>query len=513
MRTGFLWLLSLLSEGKLYALDELNYEQFLNNNEKTAIGFITDSCQSCVSMLKDWNDASIKLGGQVKLAKMDMSFQKGEFVSNLKEELKITGYPAIMYFENGKVVDVYSGHKRATSLVGWVRHLLSDVISHFSTADEFEGIRMQDPEERYLIYTGPQDGTQWDVYSEFCATHRSLIYCIADNNTIDLDHSDMTLLRPSREKSFQIMADEITEDDIEDFVVKEYIEWFAPITTDTYYQYTRSRQEIVWFVGTKAEYEQVSESGIAAAKQLRGKLVFIWIDRDEQPVHVEKYFKSQKYPGFFIRNDNGNLQGLYVGPKKLDITTDELVAFGSKYQAGQWGLKLRSEAPAPRKSNELVVKAVGDDINDILSNEESYILFIHGESCGSTCKEFMPVMEGLSVNLKRLGDSTLFVEIDGDKNEFNYPGIEYMIYPTIYLKPANREEPLKFYGSRRPVDFAIYVKQHGWQKYTYEEIMGLPPREVTGSISSTTSSTNKPPVDLAAIDVQKSDTPEHNDEL
>jgi len=511
LRSGFLWLLSRLSDGKLYALDEGNYEQFLKDNKKTAIGYVTESCQSCVSMLKDWNEASNELTGQLKLAKMDMSLKKGEFVKDLKEKLKIQGYPAIMYFEDGEVVDVFTGHKRVKSLVGWTRHLTTDVVTHIKTANDFEGLRMQDPEERFLFHYGPQEGVAWRVFNDFCGSHRSLIYCVADDTSLELDHNEMTLLRPSRDISVRILTEEITEDDIEDFVVKEFVEWFAPIETDLYYQYTRSRQDIIWFVGTEDDYGKVYESGVNAAKALRGNLTFIWLNTEEQPNHVEKYFNYQKIPGFFIRNDNGNLQGLYIGPKKVDVTADELIQFGTKYQAGQWGLNLRSEIPYPIKTDDLVVKAVGDNINKILSNEESWILFIHGEKCGSSCKEFMPVMEGLSLNMKKLGDKTLFVSIDGDKNEFNYPDIEYLVYPTIYLKPASRQVPMKYYGSRRPVDFAIYVKQHGWEQYTYEEVMGLPPKEEAEV--KTTSSTKKPVSTKLTEDVQKPVGSEHNDEL
>jgi thiol-disulfide isomerase/thioredoxin len=113
-----------LSTCEGFATNASGFKNDIKNNENALVLFFSNNCGYCKELKPEWESAVSQLDSKY-IASIDCSPSAGgtvdEEVTKIMKEYNITGFPTILYFNNGLVQETYDGERTAKAMVEYVK--------------------------------------------------------------------------------------------------------------------------------------------------------------------------------------------------------------------------------------------------------------------------------------------------------------------------------------------------------------------------------------------------------
>ncbi|EAN31157.1 Thioredoxin family protein [Theileria parva strain Muguga] len=486
-------------------LTDDTFDKFLTENKLVMVKFYADWCVHCKNLAPEYSKAAKML----KDEKSDVVFAKvrNEEGVNLMERFNVRGFPTLYFFKNGTEVE-YSGSRDAPGLVSWVKELSTPGVkfvedpsvlpmdkvfvvsySDYSLSDLDSGsvsplflkfVRESDKYRSYfsffnLAHTHKDKSSwnkwrtteEWSKWKEFSQKHSDLkelteALSKQEEEYKDKDMKEEYVVHQPSEGFTRFEGS--TEDELEKFLSRETLPLFAEIDQENYMRFITSGMDLVWFCGTKSDYDKYKDVFTKVARVLRHQSTFVWVDSDKFGT-IKEVFLLTQLPAVAYQTPTGryllqpNQQQSVKEAKSYNFDTfDSLLDFYHDVKMGLVPKSVRSEEE-PKENDGPVKVVVGNTLEKLFDSKKNVLLMIHAPHC-QHCKNFLPVYtEFATVN--KDNDSLIVASFNGDANESSMEEVNWDSFPTLLYFKAGERVPVKFAGERTAEGLREFVTQNG----------------------------------------------------
>merc|ERR1711971_148870 len=225
------------------------------------------------------------------------------------------------------------------------------------------------------------------------------------------------------------------------------------------------QHNLLFAAKSAADFDTIMADYSTAAKEFKGKLLFVLVDCDvEDNKRVMEFFgiTEENCPDMRVINMEKNMAKF--APEKSDLTADGVKAFVNGVLDGSIKRHLKSEE-VPDNSGNAVKVIVGKNFNDlVLDPTKNVFVEFYAPWCGH-CKSLAPIWEELGQKYKDHANIVIAMS-DATANEFE--DVEVQGFPTLKFFPAGGEMQ-DYNGGRTLEDFVKFLEPDAATEEAAEE--------------------------------------------
>ncbi|PSS14395.1 Protein disulfide isomerase-like [Actinidia chinensis var. chinensis] len=367
-------------------------------------------CGHCQSLAPEYTAVETVLKDEaVALAKVDATEER-----ELAAEYEVQGFPTVYFFVDGEH-QAYIGQRTKEAIVTWIKKKIGPGVYNISMVEDAE--RVLTSENKVVLgFLESLVGPESEELSAASKLEDDInFYQTVNPDVAKLFHMDPDSKRPAL--IFNYPADgQFKKSVIAEFVSVNKLPLVNIFTRESGPVIFESpiKKQVLLFA-TSNDSEKVIPTFQDAAKAFKGKLIFVYVEMDNEEVGmpVADYFgitgNSQKVIGYSGNND-GNKYVLEEEP-----TLDKIKAFGDDFVQGKLKPFYKSD-PIPVTNDEDVKIVVGNNFDDIVLDESKDVLLeIYAPWCGH-CQALEPTYTKLAKHLRAI-ESLVIAKMDGTTNE------------------------------------------------------------------------------------------------
>ncbi|KAL8166833.1 hypothetical protein V2J09_008332 [Rumex salicifolius] len=481
-----------VEEKDVVALNGSDFADFIAKNKYVMVEFYAPWCGHCQSLAPEYAAAATELkaeDAQVVLAKVDATAE-----SKLADEYKVEGFPTIYFFADGEQ-KTYNGHRNKEAIVAWLRKKTGPGINNVTTTEQAEKVLRSDSIAVVAFLdslTGPETNefeavSQLDDDVEFYQTSTPDVAKIFQIDT-NAKRPVLVLLKKETEK-LTTFEGNFSKSDILEFVsTNKYplVFKFSRETGPVIFEHPINKQVMLFATANESEkYIPVFEQ---AAKAFKGKLVFVYVERDNED------YGTAMADYFGITGASPKLiayTGVVEGKKFLldgELTLETVKTFATEFLAEKLEPFYKSE-PIPEDNNGIVKLVVGKNFDEIVLDESKDVLLeIYAPWCPH-CHALERPYNRLALHLSEI-ESLVIAKMDGTTNE--HPKAKSDGFPTILFFPAHNKtsEPIVYDGEHNAKELYKFIKKHASIPFKIAKPISPQQEEDAAVIESETSSDN-----------------------
>lgn len=199
--------------------------------------------------------------------------------------------------------------------------------------------------------------------------------------------------------------------------------------------YRSPMQLHVLLFAEKKDYENVKSLYLEAAKDFKGKVMFLVIDMEDEefagPMLAVYGLNTNKPVIAGLNNEDGARYLL-----EADLTVENLKKFAADMYNGKLPAYYKSE-PVPAENGGLVKIVVGKTFEEIVMDDtKDVFLYVHAPWC-ATCEKVGRVFEKLAKHVQDV-PSLVMAKYDAQENEHPLL-LEMPSFPSLLLYPSGRK--------------------------------------------------------------------------
>lgn len=449
-----------VDEKDVVVLKEGNFSEFVEKNRFVMVEFYAPWCGHCQAMAPEYAAAATELKDEgVALAKVD-----GTEENELAQKYEVQGFPTIYFFVDG-VHKPYPGQRTKGGIVTWIKKKTGPGIYNITTVDEAQQILTS----QIKLVLGFLNSLVGSESSELAAASRLeddvSFYQTVNPDVAKLFNIDANVKRPAlvllkkEPEKLSLFDGQFTKSAIAEFVFANKLPLVTTFTRESAPLIFESeiKKQVLLFA-TSNDSERVLPTFEDAAKLFKGKLIFVYVELDNEDVGkpVSEYFGV---PGdastvlAYTGNDDARkfiLEG--------ELTLENIKVFGENFLEDKLKPFMKSD-PVPETNDGDVKIVVGNNFDEIVLDESKDVLLeIYAPWCGH-CQTLEPIYNRLAKHLRGI-ESLVIAKMDGTTNE--HPRAKSDGFPTLLFFPAGNKnfDPITVETDRTVVAFYKFLKQH-----------------------------------------------------
>lgn len=448
-----------LSDEAVYTLDAKNFDDFIKANPKVLVEFYAPWCGHCKKLAPEYERAAKRIHEdeslQTKIAKIDAADEKHK---GLATKYGIRGFPTLKYFVNGDLNNpvAYNGGRTEDTIVQWIQARSLPAISKLKSKEEITNFTKKARLSLIAYSTNDDENSEeYKAIASIADNQRETISVgfVSDPSSFPdgVQNGDLFIYRKFDTPEVKYEGPRpITVQSIEQFLNEERFPLIDAISQENYKDYMDRGLPMAWIAidGTNQEAVDTTIAQLQPiAKQLKGKLSFIWVDAVKYEKHIQS-LGIKNSPGLVIVVGN-NKKYLYEG--SFDSKKD-LENFFQQFSEGKLTAHLRSQ-PIPTENNESVYTLVGTTFNDIVGKDKDVFVEFYAPWCGH-CKQLAPEYEKVGNAFANV-DSMMIAKIDATENDTPE---DIKGFPTLIFYPKNEKQGRKYSGERKAKNIIDWLK-------------------------------------------------------
>ncbi|KAK9280007.1 hypothetical protein L1049_013692 [Liquidambar formosana] len=442
-----------VDEKDVVVLKERNFTSFVEEHRYVMVEFYAPWCGHCQALAPEYAAAATELKGEdVVLAKVDATEE-----NELAQEYDVQGFPTVYFFVDAigiwEADDLFVCCTR-DAIVTWIKKKIGPGIYNITTTEDAE--RILTSESKVVLgflnsLVGPES-------EELAAASRLEddvnFYQTVNPDVAKLFHIDTNVKRPAlvmlkkEAEKLSHFNGQFTKSAIAEFVFANKLPLVTIFTRESAPLIFESsiKKQLLLFA-TSNDSEKVIPTFQEAAKLFKGKLIFVYIEMDNEDVGrpVSDYFGvSEDAPKVLAFTGN---EDVLVGEK----------AFGEDFLEDKLKPFFKSD-PIPETNDGDLKIVVGNNFDEIVLDESKDVLLeIYAPWCGH-CQALEPTYNKLAKHLRGI-DSIVIAKMDGTTNE--HPRAKSDGFPTILFFPAGNKsfDPITVDTDRTVVALYKFLKK------------------------------------------------------
>ncbi|KAL2526413.1 Protein disulfide isomerase-like 1-3 [Abeliophyllum distichum] len=449
-----------VDETHVVVLKESNFSQFIEKNKFVMVEFYAPWCGHCQALAPEYAEAAAELKEvEVSLAKVDATEE-----AELAQKFDVQGFPTVYFFVDG-VHKPYPGQRTKDAIITWVKKKIGPALYNITTTEEAE--RILAAEEKIVLgYLESLVGSENEELAGASNLEDDVsFYQTAIPDVAKLFHIDPEAKRPAlvivkkEAEKFNYFDGQFTKSAIAEFVFENKLPLVTNLTRESAALIFENpiKKQLILFA-TSNDSEKVLPTFQEAAKAFKGKLIFVYVELDNEDVGkpVSEYFGvTGDAPSVIAYTGNDDAKKFILDG---ELTISSIKSFGEKFLEDNLKPFYKSD-PIPENNDGDVKIVVGNNFDEIVLDESKDVLLeIYAPWCGH-CEALEPIYNKLGKHLRGI-DSLVIAKMDGTTNE--HPRAKSDGFPTLLFFPAGNKsfDPITVDTDRTVVAFYKFLKKH-----------------------------------------------------
>lgn len=447
-------------EGVLVLTND-NFDEVLAKNNFILVEFYAPWCGHCKALAPEYAKAAQALAGEkseIKLGKVDATVE-----SKLAEKFEVRGYPTLKFFREGKAQE-YGGGRTSPDIINWLKKKTGPPAATLETVDAAKAAI--DKDEVYVVgFFKDVESAGAKAYLEAAATIDDVPFGIASKDDIfkeyKMDKDGVVLFKKFDEGRNNFEGD-VTADAVKKFISANQLPTVIEFTQESAQKIFGGeiKSHNLLFISKKSsEYEGIIKGYKDAATGFKGKVLFIWIDIDnDDNGRILEFFglKASECPAarFITIGDDMTK----YKPETTEITSENIKNFVQGVLDKKIKPHLMSE-DVPKDWDAKPVKVlVGKNFVEVAKDKTKDVLVeFYAPWCGH-CKQLAPIWDELGEKFKDNKDIVI-AKMDSTANEVE--DVKVQSFPTIKFFPKGRDEVIDYNGERTLAGFSKFLESGG----------------------------------------------------
>jgi len=442
-----------------------NFDDVLAASNHVLAEFYAPWCGHCKSLAPEYEKAAQQLekdGSEALLVKIDATVH-----GDLAKEFGVGGYPTLKWFKGGdrKTPMDYKGGRKEAEIVSWVTKKSGPPAVDVTGADAAGKFK----EDNEVAVVGFVSGDALAAFNAAGDSFDDVPFGILDADAaaaLEVAEGQVALFKQFDEGRVNFAGE--GSDALIKFVKEEQlalVNEFSDKTAPKIFGGDLKQHNLLFAAKSAADFDTIMADYTTAAKEFKGKLLFVLVDCDvEDNKRVMEFFgiTEENCPDMRVINMEKNMAKF--APEKSDLTADGVKAFVNGVLDGSIKRHLKSEE-VPDNSGNAVKVIVGKNFNDlVLDPTKNVFVEFYAPWCGH-CKSLAPIWEELGQKYKDHANIVIAMS-DATANEFE--DVEVQGFPTLKFFPAGGEMQ-DYNGGRTLEDFVKFLEPDAATEEAAEE--------------------------------------------
>lgn len=450
-----------VDDSHVLVLTKDTFDDAVKNNKYLLVKFVAPWCGHCKSLTPAYAAAAKLLataGSEIKLASVDATVEQ-----DLAKRFEVRGYPTLKFFSDGTALE-YTGGRAQEEIVSWLKKKTGPSADDLKTVDDLNKLK----EAADVVVIGAfkdTDGAAAAAYLQVAKTVDGIPFGITSNKDVLKElgvSSDAIVLLKKFDEGRNELTSSIDEASIREFIQSNQLPLvieFNPQTAQKIFGGEIKVHTLLFTSKKSGDFEKLQGEFQTAAKEFRGKTLFVVVDSDDaENERVLEFFglKSSEVPAVRLITLKDEMSKFK--PESSDITSSVLTAFVKSFFDGKLKPHLLSQEIPDDWDKTPVKVLVGKNFHSVANDKTKTVLVAFVAPWCGHCKQLTPIYEQLGEKYKDNND-VVIAKMDATANELE--DIKVQSFPTIKLFPKNSEDVIDYQGARTAEALAKFIDSDG----------------------------------------------------